>query len=181
MLSTFFGAFCREKRGLWMFFIFDKNPTDEQVQQWEALEKAARAKDKGINDYISYDMSCVQWLMKGFEFGNDSIIDDEDLSLDDNNVDADSNEANKEFELIPFERKTPKAQAPKTVKDVLYEYIIKNENRGTTGRVTIIPLMVKLRGFDRNEVEQALLELQTDGLIMLDEFSNQYRTIKRAA
>ncbi|WP_423206892.1 hypothetical protein E2974_18720 [Paracoccus yeei] len=181
MLSTFFGAFCREKRGLWMFFIFDKNPTYGQLQQWKALEEAARAKDTYINDYISYNMSCVQWLMNGFVFGNDPVIDDEDLSLDDSNDDAGSNESNKEFEIIPFERKTPEEQAPKTVKDVVYEYIIENENRGTTGRVTIIPSMVKLRGFDRNEVEQALLELQSDGLIMLDELSSQYRTIKRAA
>lgn len=166
LFAAHFGAFCRQKRGLRPRWICKKNNiTDKQCEEWKALEKAARAKDEDMANYIPFDGSCIEWLMRGFDEPIDEVIEDECGNVD--------------FEIEPESAEVIPFPKPKSVKDILYEYIVEKEKSGLTGRVTLIPLMVK-RGLDRNEVEQALRELQSDGLIMLDDF-NQYRTIKRAA
>lgn len=165
LFSTIFGSFCRRKRGVKITNICKLNPTDEEITAWKAQEEAAKQADERMEDYKFKDYSCIEWLMRGFDDAVDEVIDDE-CANDDFEIEPES------AEVIPF----PKS---KSVKDIVYEYIVEKEKSGLTGRVTLIPLMVN-RGLDRIEVEQALRELQNDGLIMLDEF-NQYRMIKRAA
>lgn len=77
--ATYFGAFCKEFRGLKVSNILKKNTTFEERQSYRDLESAIKAKNGGEFMYPPSDeLSAISTLLDGYETEN-SIIDEDDI------------------------------------------------------------------------------------------------------